>query len=258
VHFSDDTVRKAALAVQLNARFESPFEHDFFDRVFNTPHSVYRRRLECIGMAGKKRVLDAGCGFGQWSIALAESNQHTVSLEISQFRCNVLDQLSRQLGITTISTLAGDMDHAPFADGFFDAVYCYSSVYFGDWSRKVGELVRVLRPGGSLYISTNAVGWYLYNLVRRHNDSGDFSTRLMALDTIAHNITTRSMKRGPSSRQSVIQPRSLCSALEQAGAIVLQIAQDGRAGDLGSDIPCQFFAPKQFGLTSVYEILATK
>ncbi len=58
MHFSDETVRKAALAVQLNARFESPVEHDFFDRVFNTPHSVYRRRLECIGMAGKKRVLD--------------------------------------------------------------------------------------------------------------------------------------------------------------------------------------------------------
>jgi len=258
VHFSDETVQKAALAVQSTVRFESPFDHDFFGRVFNTPHSVYRRRLECIGMTDKKLVLDAGCGFGQWSIALAASNEHTVSLEVSPLRCKALDQLSRELGVTTISTLTGDMDNAPFPDGFFDAVYCYSSIYFGDWKRKTSELVRVLRPGGSLYINTNAMGWYLSNLIKRHKDSDDFSTRSMALDTIANTIITKSTKRSSPIRQSVIQPRNLRSTLERAGAIVLQVAQDGRAGELGSDQPRQFFVPKQFGLTSVYEVLATK
>ena len=258
MHFSDEAVREAALAVRSNTRFESPFEHDFFDRVFDTPHSIYRTRLQCLGMADKECVLDAGCGFGQWSIALAESNKHTVSLEISPFRCNVIRQLSHTLGIATISALTGDMNSTPFPDGKFDAVYCYSSIYFGDWRLKARELVRVLRPGGSLYINTNAIGWYLSNLVRRHNDSNNFSSRLMALDTIANSITTQSSKRLSSSRQSIIQPGSLCATLEEAGAIVLQIAPDGRAGNPTPDQPHQFFAPRRFGLTSVYEVLATK
>jgi ubiquinone/menaquinone biosynthesis C-methylase UbiE len=261
VHLSDETVQETAHAVQSNLGFESPFEYDFFSRVFDTPHSVYRRRLECIGMTNSDRVLDAGCGFGQWSFALAESNRHTVSLEISAFRCSVLNHLSRNLGITTISTLVGDMDDLPFQNEFFDSVYCYGAIMFDDWKRKTSELVRVLRPGGRLYISTSAIGWYLSNLVWGHNDSDDFSSRLMALDTIVHSITTRSSQRGSSSRQSIIQPRSLRSTLTQAGATVLQIAPDGRVGDMGggrTDQPRQFFAPKGFGLTSVYEVLATK
>lgn len=255
---SDEIVRESAREVQSMSRFESPFEHDFFGRVFNTPHKSYRMRLNSIGLSNKGRVLDAGCGFGQWSVALAESNYHTVSMDVSPLRCSALYEMSRLLGIGSISTLTGDMDSAPFPASHFDAIFCYSSTHFGNWRQKVAELVRVLRPGGLLYINTNALGWYLYNLVRRHNDSDDFSSRRMALDSIVNSMTSRVSGSWPSNRQSIIQPRSLCDVLRKADAVILQLAPDGRIGEPEDALPHQFFAPKQFGLTSVYEILATK
>ena len=42
----------------------------FIQRVFSKGLDSYINRLEAIGFTKKSKVLDAGCGYGQWSIAL--------------------------------------------------------------------------------------------------------------------------------------------------------------------------------------------
>ena len=174
-------------------------------------------------------------------------------------RIGVLSRLRSLLGIRSLYTNIGGLDQLPFQENTFDATFCYSAVFFGNWRRIIAELLRVTRPGGSLYVGGNgAIGWYLYNLIEGHKNSEDFSTRRMAWDTFMHTLGVRWGRAFGAYRQSVIPPRVLVNHLEQCGARVEQTAADGRAGSSDTALPVQFFPAKKYGLTGVYEILATK
>ena len=80
----------------------------------------------------------------------------------------------------------------------------------------------------------------------------------MAWDTIMNTLGGRWGRTSGAYRQSIIPPRVLANHLEQCGARVEQTAADGRAGSSDISLPVQFFPAKKYGLTSVYEILATK
>ena len=46
----------------------------FVERIFHGGIEKYLRRLNAIELKNFDNVLDAGCGFGQWSIALSQTN----------------------------------------------------------------------------------------------------------------------------------------------------------------------------------------
>lgn len=57
-------------------------------------------------------------------------------------------------GDRRVSFVVGDGHRLPFLDGSFDAVVCtFSLCGFPDHERGIGEMVRVLRPGGSLLLA---------------------------------------------------------------------------------------------------------
>jgi SAM-dependent methyltransferase len=260
VRISDSTVSQAVRVIKDGEFVRLQSDQGFFDRVYGTPHSVYRERLEFAGLTQHDRVLDAGCGFGQWSLALAETNRWVHALDIDLRRVGVLRRLGLLLKFRSLCTSAGSLANLPFAEDSFDAVFCYSVVYMGDWREGTSELVRVTRPGGTIYVSANALGWHVYNLLNGHNAAaGPFgSPRQMAWATIRQTIGSRLGKKYGADQQSFISPRSLCAQLERCGARVDQVAADGRAGIPELAKPIQFFKSKKYGLDSVYEILATK
>lgn len=48
----------------------------------------------------------------------------------------------------------GDVTRLPFADGSYDAVFCYHLLHHADdWRAAVAEAARVLRPGGRFYVA---------------------------------------------------------------------------------------------------------
>jgi SAM-dependent methyltransferase len=128
----------------------------------------YRRRLRQIGFRGE-RVLDAGCGAGNWTIALAACCTEVVAMDIDPVRVGVTAGMQKYFD-GKISTQIGSIEALPFPDESFDAVFCHGVVFLVDFRKALAELARVLRPGCPLYMTYNGKGWWRH-LIRDRGPS---------------------------------------------------------------------------------------
>jgi SAM-dependent methyltransferase len=131
-------------------------------------------------------------------------------------------------------------------------------VFFVDFRVAFSEFHRVLRPGGRLYLTANAAGWYLHNLIRNHNPSEDFSPRRMAIDTFVASARYYAFSRPPLGSQLVVPTRACRSALENAGFFALELAAEGRIARNGIRGATPFYRDRYFGLPGVYEVLCRR
>ena len=98
------------------------------------------------GLAGK-RILDAGCGKGRFARALGEGEPEGrfYGLDISPEMLKFVPQ--------GIERVAGSLTCLPFANESFDCVYATESLEHAvEIDTAVGELCRVLKPGGRVVI----------------------------------------------------------------------------------------------------------
>jgi 2-polyprenyl-3-methyl-5-hydroxy-6-metoxy-1,4-benzoquinol methylase len=235
----------------------SPRDRDFFRRVWATPGDVYEERLRAVGFAGLGRVLDAGCGFGQWTLALARLNAEVVGVDASEERVAAARAVAASSGAGNVSfrtaTLEGiDDDGAPF-----DAVFSYSVVQLTDYRASLRRLHGLLAPGGLLYVNTNGLGWYVYNLLETHNDSADFSSRGMALEALENTVDYFATGAHAPGRSIVLPSRVLIADLAALGFEVLAHGPDASIRRAPA-APRAFFDPAKYGHESVYEVLARR
>jgi len=134
----------------------------FIQRVYQGGLQKYIDRLMAIGFSGRHHVLDAGCGFGQWSLALASLNDRVDACDVSHLRVDFLSDMARQLDVTNVVIKISGIDIMPYPDNCFDLVYCYGVIFLTPWRQSLHELSRVLKPGGKLYVNANGLGWYNY------------------------------------------------------------------------------------------------
>lgn len=137
-----------------------------------------RRALE--GYArGTARVLDVATGTGDLALAFAEAGAgEVIGLDLSEpmLRRAAAKARERSGSARTLSWIAGDALHLPFADDRFDAC----TVSFGlrnmpDYAAALAEMARVLRPGGRFYcleltpfrtpVIRPALAWYFSRVV---------------------------------------------------------------------------------------------
>jgi demethylmenaquinone methyltransferase/2-methoxy-6-polyprenyl-1,4-benzoquinol methylase len=108
----------------------------------------WRRRTARAVVAPADRVLDACCGTGDLALAAYAEGGRVTGLDFSQ---RMLERARQKT--TEIEWVQGDLLALPFEDGSFDAC----TVGFGlrnvdDLDRALGELHRVLRPGGGVAV----------------------------------------------------------------------------------------------------------
>jgi SAM-dependent methyltransferase len=103
-----------------------------------------------------RRVLDAGCGTGEFAERLrSELGADVRAVDLSAR----MVALTRQRGV---EAQVADVQRLPFADGEFDVVVANWVLYHvEDLELGVTELARVLRPGGALVAGTQGRGHLL-------------------------------------------------------------------------------------------------
>ncbi len=120
-------------------------DRGFLSRVYGGDPERYHLRLRQAGMAGHGHVLDAGCGFGQWTNALASLSREVSAIDIDPMRVESARAMQRHH--RNISWHQGSITSLPFADNSFDALFSYSVIYYTDPRLALSEFARVLKPG---------------------------------------------------------------------------------------------------------------
>lgn len=104
---------------------------------------------------GFERLLDLGCGLGRHSVYFGKKGFAVTAADLSEYGINHTRQWALREGVTLMTQLC-NMLELPFPDGAFDCILSYNVIYHTDtkgFLRTLGELRRVLRPGGELYIT---------------------------------------------------------------------------------------------------------
>jgi len=99
-----------------------------------------------------QKILDVGCGTGNFSIKLAEKGAIVTGIDVSEEMLSIARAKTGELPITYENM---DLYQLEFEDNTFDAVFSMAAFEFvKDPERALGELFRVLKPGGSLMVGT--------------------------------------------------------------------------------------------------------
>jgi SAM-dependent methyltransferase len=136
-----------------SAQYQSDHSVDLTDRAL--AWGVWRIPEEHLGALGQldgRRVLELGCGGGQFSAALNAQGVAVVGLDVSGA------QLAHARAHAPLLPLVhASAEDTPFADGSFDVVFCdHGAMNFCDPDRTLPEVARLLRPGGRLAFSTSS------------------------------------------------------------------------------------------------------
>lgn len=109
--------------------------------------------LDMLGSVAGRRIVDAGCGSGPLLADLEGRGASVAGFDASP----AMIRLARErLGDEADLRVADLTRPLPYDDDAFDdAVAMLVLHYLEDWSRPLGELRRVLRPGGRLVVVVN-------------------------------------------------------------------------------------------------------
>lgn len=114
--------------------------------------------LERIGSAEGLRVLDVGCGDGALATELAAAGAAVTGLDASLDMLTAARSRADSAGVV-LDLVEGDAEHLPFPDAHFDVVLSVAALCFStEPARPLGEMARVLRPGGRLLLGELARG----------------------------------------------------------------------------------------------------
>lgn len=111
----------------------------------------------------EKKVLDAGCGAGRFSIPIAQSGSRVTLLDISDDQLALAKQKLEEKGLTSQvdNFIRADISNLDLIqDNYFDTVICYGAVLnylFTNVKKAVSELKRVTKDGGMLLFSVNSL-----------------------------------------------------------------------------------------------------
>lgn len=99
-------------------------------------------------------ILDAGCGAGHTALAFAPHVKSVIAYDLTPAMLTQVERLAVGRGITNITTQAGDVESLPYENASFDLVVSrYSAHHWPHPQTALGELKRVLKPGGAFILS---------------------------------------------------------------------------------------------------------
>jgi SAM-dependent methyltransferase len=154
-------VAGAALAVAAAALWwrRNPSACPYGQRFWvEAPHPIITRdRLrEVLDPVPGERVLEVGPGTGYYTLDVAGWVQPEGSVDILDLQEEMLDHTMRRAEerrVASVTPTRADATAMPYGDGTFDAAYLVAVLgEIPDQDAALGELARVLKPGGRLVV----------------------------------------------------------------------------------------------------------
>jgi len=224
----------------------------FLRSCYRTPESYYKERIKAVGFYDLERVLDAGCGFGQWSLGLAAQNNRVFAVDIDPVRVWWAARLAQARGLSEkIAFSAADLCHLPFPPAYLDAVFCYGVMMFRDENQVLAEFSRVLKPGGKLYATSTGMGNYLNFILRR----ALAERKLFYLKNGLKNICNTWL--GHKDKVHYVSERQVRRAADRAGLAISHFQAEGTI-NFGSSQVKPIYQGRYFGALGVFDMLAVK
>ena len=124
----------------------------FLQRVYSGGLDKYKKHLARIGFIDKERILDAGCGFGQWTFAMAQTSEQAIGMDVDSERLFVSTQLASINAFKNVEFRQASLEDIPNFEEAFDAVFCYSVVYLRTTTRSL-EISFAPSKKGDTFIS---------------------------------------------------------------------------------------------------------
>lgn len=121
--------------------------------------SIPDAQLNALGDVTGKRVLELGCGAGQWSGSLAAEGVEVVGFDLSEAQLAAAGEKMRARR-ARFPLVQGAAEHLPFATASFDVVFCdHGGLSWAPPDLAVPQVARVLRGGGRV-VFTVASPWF--------------------------------------------------------------------------------------------------
>jgi ubiquinone/menaquinone biosynthesis C-methylase UbiE len=161
-------------------------------------------KYERLGLQRGDKVLDLGCGFGRHAFEAARRGASVVALDAGTDEVNGVASMFIAMveagelaeGSVHANVVQGDALHLPFPEGAFDRVICSEVLeHIPDDLSAMGELARVLRPGGTMAITVPRFGPELINWAisdEYHNVPGGH-IRIYRRSVLAQRLTSTGM-----------------------------------------------------------------
>ena len=145
----------------LKQTYETPAVHDSWEAAYrgnplqdSLNARIMDRVLATIAPAPDALFLDAGCGAGYHSLAIARRGFRCIGIDISEKILQTARRNKKQAGVADrLSFRQEELENLSFGDGEFDVVHCRGVLmHIPGWEQALSELCRVLKPGGSIVL----------------------------------------------------------------------------------------------------------
>jgi len=111
------------------------------------------RALVALALSPGMRVLDAGCGSGQWAVGFARVGCDVTAIDLSPDMLKRARSHATDAGVS-IEFREGDITRVADPDERYDAIHCRCAIQFSpDPASVLREFHRLIVPGGRLFIS---------------------------------------------------------------------------------------------------------
>lgn len=163
---AEDTQQKRRVNAAFDARADS-WGLGYRDAAsFRNDNFLVRRRyvLELLDVEpGTRRVLDAGCGTGDYVPLLQERYAEVWCMDAAPAMAAKIQERFRDAA-SSVFAAQGDIERMTYPDGWFDAVVCAGVLeYLTEDGPALRDIYRVLRPGGCAVITVpNALSPWMW------------------------------------------------------------------------------------------------
>ena len=135
-----------------DVRFRSEYDYALFEYYRSAKVFAF---LEKANFPVGGHVLDAGCGGGGMPLSFADEASFVVGIDLVNRFGAAGVTLAKDRRIRNLDFVQADGQRLPFADASFDWVFSHAVIeHVADAQRYLHECARVLKPGGSMYLST--------------------------------------------------------------------------------------------------------